>query len=260
MSKYLDRTGEENYNNFGSKMIITEYKNCENINVFFPEYNWTINEIRYDNFKNGNIKCPYEKRYYGIGFIGEGKFKTRKNDKNTRVYDTWKRMLERCYSEKFHEINSTYKGCEVEKDLLNFQNFAKWYYDNYYEIEGQIMELDKDILVKGNKIYSPETCVFVPHNINSLFIKRDNKRGEYPIGVSYNKRNKKFVAKCNVYDFENKKKKTKHLGYYDAPEDAFNSYKQFKEKHIKEVADYYKDKIPQKLYDAMYQYEVEITD
>ena len=260
MSKYLDRTGEENYNNFGSKMIIIGYKNCENINVFFPEYNWTINGIRYDNFKRGNVKCPYEKRYYGLGFIGEGKFKTRENDKSTRVYDTWKDMLGRCYSEKFHERNSTYKGCEVEKDLLNFQNFAEWYYKNYYEIEGQTMCLDKDILVKGNKIYSPETCVFVPHNINVLFTKSDKARGEYPIGVSYHKANKKFVAKCNVYDFKENKTKRKYLGYYNTSEEAFEVYKQFKEKCIKEVADYYKNKIPQKLYDAMYQYEVEITD
>ncbi|WP_303210929.1 AP2 domain-containing protein [uncultured Clostridium sp.] len=256
----IDRTGEININNFGSKMIIIEYRKYSDIDVYFPEYDWTFKHTSYKEFKNGEILCPYERRYYGIGYLGEGKYKVKENDKTTKCYDAWRSMLQRCYDEKFHKKRHTYKGCKMRDNWHNFQNFGKWYYDNYYEIEGQKMCLDKDILLKGNKIYSPETCIFVPNNINTLFIKRDKSRGNFPIGVSYHKANKKFVAKCNVYDFENKKKKTKHLGYYDAPEEAFNKYKEFKESYIKEVADYYRDQIPKKLYDAMYQYEVEITD
>ena len=260
MSEYLDRTGEKRLNNFGSEMIIIGYKNCENINVFFPEYNWTANEIRYDNFKRGKPKCPYERRTFGVGYLGEGKYKSCENGKITRVYNTWNNMLQRCYDPKFHEKQPTYNGCKTSEIFHNFQNFGEWDEDNYYVIEGEKMSLDKDILLKGNKIYSPDTCIYVPQTINSLFTKRDKSRGDLPIGVYYHKRDKKFVAKCSIYYFENKKKKTKHLGNYATAEEAFYVYKQFKEKHIKEVADYYKDKIPQKLYDAMYQYEVEITD
>lgn len=261
MSKERDRTGEENYNNFGSKMIIIRYRMNRDIDVYFPEYNWTFKNTYYSVFKNGKIRCPYEKRYYGIGYIGEGKYKIHdKNGKLTKCYNTCHDMLKRCYDEKFHKNHPTYINCKVVKKWLNFQNFAEWYYDNYYEIEGQRMCLDKDIINKGNKIYSPENCIFAPEKINTLFVKRNNDRGEYPVGVYYNKRDKKFKTQCNVYDFEENKTKRKNLGLYNSSQQAFESYKEFKENHIKDVADYYKEQIPKKLYDAMYNYEIEIND
>lgn len=260
MSKRIDRIGEKGINNFGSEMVIVEYRKAIDIDIYFPQYDWTAKNRVYDSFKKGTISCPYEKRVYGEGYIGEGDYTVWKNGKHTKVYKTWCHMLERCYSKKYHEKEPTYKDCEVVKDLLNFQNFGEWYENNYYKIEGETMHLDKDILYKGNKIYSPETCIFVPHNINKLFIKNDKCRGNLPIGVTYYKQTGKFVAQCSVYDNEKKIKRTKRLGYYNTPEEAFEVYKQFKEKNIKEVADYYKDKIPTKLYQAMYNYQVEITD
>lgn len=113
------------------------------------------------------------------------------------------------------------------------------------------MHLDKDILIKGNKIYSPNTCIFVPQKINSLFTKRNSVRGEYPIGVTYSKKNHKFEPQVQGRGW---------LGYYDTPEESFEVYKKNKEKRIKEIADEYKNKIPIKLYDALYDYKVEITD
>lgn len=256
----IDRIGEINHNNFGSEMVIVEYRNTRNINIYFPEYDWTAKNVRYDHFKEGSIRCPYEKRYYGIGYLGEGKYKTTENGKATKCYDAWMKMLQRCYDEKFHKKCSTYIDCKVTNEWLCYQNFAKWYYDNYYEIRGQKICLDKDILYKGNKIYSSENCVFVPERINTLFIKSNKIRGKYPIGVYYSKRAKKFRAQCNVYDYKKNKTKRKHLGLYDTPKEAFEVYKEFKEKYIKQVADYYKDQIPDKLYDALYNYEVSIDD
>ena len=256
-----DRTGEESYNKFGSKMTIVEYRTRRDVDVYFPEYDWTAKDSNYDNFKSGKIKCPYEPRIYNIAYIGEGKYKTHdKNGKSTKAYLTWYDMLKRCYDNKFHEKYTTYKYCEICNEWLNFQNFAKWYYDNYYEIKSQKMHLDKDILCKGNKVYSPENCIFVPEKINTLFVKCDKLRGEYHIGVNYHKRDEIFQANCNVYDFEENKSKTKYLGSYDTPEEAFQAYKQFKENYIKQVADEYKDSIPEKLYNAMYEYAVEIED
>lgn len=260
MGSKIDRTGERRINNFGSKMIIVGYRMNRDIDVCFPEYNWTAKNVSYDNFKKGKISCPYERRVYGVAYIGEGKYKVSENCKNTKCYDAWHDMLKRCYDYKFHEKRPTYKNCEVCEEWLCFQNFAEWYYSNYYEIKNEIMCLDKDILNKGNKIYSPDNCVFVPHNINVLFTKRDNKRGEYPIGVHYHKRNKKFQASFNIYDFKENKNKSVFLGYYENIEKAFEVYKEFKEKHIKKVAEYYKDQIPRKLYDVLYNYKVEITD
>lgn len=253
-----DRIGKRNYNTFGSEMVITDYRKANDIDVYFPQYDWIAKNTRYDVFKNGNIKCPYEPRIYGIGYLSEGKYKGSENCKKTRVYDTWYGMLERCYDEKLHKKHPTYIGCEVCEEWHNFQNFAEWYEENYYEIEGERMCLDKDILVKHNKVYSPETCVFVPQAINKLFTKRDNDRGKCPIGVSPFKN--KYRAYYSLYNFEKNKSEWKHLGYYDNQEKAFEIYRYYKEKNIKEVADYYKNKIPEKLYNGMYNYIVEITD
>ena len=256
----LDRVGEEGYNNFGSKMIIVEYRGALDIDVYSPEYDWTFKNAQYSNFKKGNVLCPYEKRYFGVGYLGEGKYKAYENGKQTRVYQTWHNMLERCYSEKYHEKHTTYMECEACKEWLNFQEYGKWFEGNYYEIEGERMCLDKDILVKHNKIYSPNNCIFVPHKINLLFTKSDKIRGEYPIGVCYHKRDKVYEANCHLINPKTGKSKNEYLGRYDTELEAFEVYKYYKEKNIKQVADYYKKLIPQKLYNALYSYEVEITD
>jgi len=259
MGKEINRIGERNYNNFGSEMVIVNYNGCMDIDVYFPEFDWIFKHAKYNNFKKGEIKCPYERRFYNVGYLGEGKYKVSENGKNTRVYDTWKAMLQRCYSEKEHERHPTYIGCEVYEGWHNFQNFAKWYKDNYYEVGNEKMCLDKDILFKGNKIYSPDTCIFVPETINKLFIKNDKNRGESVIGATLCK-NGKYQAQCNIINPETGKSKQEYLGLYDSQEKAFEVYKYHKERNINEVADYYKIHIPQKLYDAMYNYEVEIDD
>lgn len=243
------------YNKLNSKMILIEYRNANDIDVYFPEYNWTFEHAKYNNFKNGEIKCPYEPRVYGVGHIGEGRYKIRENGKITKCYEMWRSMLRRCYVKDYQEKHPTYIGCKVCNEWHNFQNFAEWYYENYYIIDNERMELDKDILVKGNKIYSPETCEIVPKNINLLIVKSNNLRGKYPIGVSYDKRLNKFKSYCN-----DSNGKHIYLGIYDSPEEAFYSYKIFKEKIIKDVAEKYKTFIPKRLYKALCDYKVEITD
>ena len=256
--KSIDRTGEKNINTFGSEMVIVGYRNTMDIDVYFSKYDCTFKNATYQSFKNGQIRCPYERRVYGIGYIGEGKYKAKENGKRTRVYDAWYSMLKRCYSDKLHEKHPTYKNCSVTEKWHNFQNFGKWFDNNYYEVTGEEMCLDKDILIKGNKIYSSDTCIFVPHAINSLFVKRDNDRGESVIGTTPFKG--KYVAQCSLINPETGKTKREYLGLYNTELEAFEVYKYYKEKNIKEVADYYKDLIPDKLYNAMYEYEVEITD
>lgn len=261
MRRKINRTGEINYNNFGSKMIITKYTTNKDIDVYFPEYDWTIKNTRYTVFKKCQIKCPYEPRLYGVGYLGEGNYKVHnENGKRTKCYNTWNDMLKRCYSKKYHKKYPTYKECTVCDEWLNYQNFAKWYDDNYYEIENERMHLDKDILHKGNKIYSPKNCIFVPEKINTLFVKSNKIRGKYPIGVAYCNQSNKFQAHCKFYDFKEGKKKQVNLGRYNTTYEAFESYKRFKEKHIKVIAEHYKGKIPDELYQSMCSYKVEITD
>jgi len=258
MGSKIDRTGEKGTNNFGSEMVITGYRTNKDIDIYFPEYNWTFKNARYDHFKNGKISCSYERSVFGVGYLGEGKYKVWENGKNTRLYNTWNGMLRRCYDKKFQEKNPTYIGCQANEEWHNFQNFGEWDENNYYKVGNETMCLDKDILVKSNKIYSPDTCIYVPQTINLLFTKCNKSRGESAIGTSLYKG--KYIAQCHLINPETGKSKGKYLGRYDTQEEGFEIYKYYKERNIKEVADYYKDKIPSELYQVLYNYEVKIDD
>lgn len=245
--------GEVGFNNFGSKMVIVEYNNSIDIMVEFEEGNRV--HTGYKAFKKGNVKNIYDRSVYGVGYLGEGYYKATINKKKTIQYRAWSSMLQRCYDEKLHIKRPRYKGCKVVEEWHNFQVFAKWFDDNYYEIEGQTMCLDKDILNKGNKIYSPETCVFVPQNINTIIVKSDSIRGDLPIGISFHKSSNKYQAKC-----KNSFGKDVYLGIFETTKEAFSTYKKYKEKLIKEVAEIHIDRIPKRLYNALMKYEVEIDD
>lgn len=231
----------------GCKAEIVEYSDASNIKVLIYETNEVI-ETTYDRFKRGEIKPKLYKGVQEEGCLGNGYIT------NKKVYIVWQSMMERCYSNKLHNRNPTYIDCEVCDEWKVFKNFEEWYNSNYYEISNERMNLDKDILNKGNKLYSPNNCCFVPQKINTLFVRSNASRGEYPIGVSLNKLTNKFEA----YITKNNKKIS--LGNHNTPKEAFNIYKKTKEKYIKEVADKYKDKIPNKLYEAMYKWEVDIND
>ena len=253
-----ERLGEVNISNEGYEMKIVEYNGRKDITVEFQDEYKTRVHTRYDHFLEGIVKNPYNPSIFNKGYIGQGKYKIKENGKTTKAYQIWYNMLQRCYDPYWINKHLTYIDCYIYDEWLCFQNFAKWFYKNYYECNGERIELDKDILIKGNKIYSPETCILVPQRINLLFIKRDTLRGKCPIGVSFKKNNNKFQAYCSI--LKNDKKKQIYLGYYDTSEDAFLVYKNFKENYIKQVADEYKDLIPNRLYEAMYRYEIEIND
>ena len=242
-SSAKNRVNETNLNTQGTKMTIIKYKNNKDITVCFED-GYIAEHVTYKNFQNGTIFNPYCKNIYNIGYFGVGKYKSRINNIETKEYSYWYDMLKRCYDEKYQNKNISYKGCSVCEEWHNFQNFAKWFNENYYEVDNERMELDKDILFKGNKVYSPNTCIFVPHRINSLFVKCTKK--ENNIGIFFNKDTNKYVSKC----------KKEIIGYYKERLDAFNAYKEFKENYIKEIANDYKDKIPKKLYDAMYNWTI----
>jgi hypothetical protein len=248
------RLGEMGKNEFGSVIKIIRYKDCTDLDILFTEYDWVYKNARYDYFENGHIKCPYERRTMNIGYLGEGDYKFNADDKYDKRYGAWQHMLIRCYSSKYHEKKPTYIGCSVCDEWHNYQNFAKWYDENYYEIKNEMMCLDKDILVKGNKVYSPETCVFVPQIINSLFTNCRNKRGNLPIGVTKDGNNYRVRVGNPL---ENKRV---DVGHRNNTNDAFALYKTAKENIIKLVAEFYKKYIPNILYNAMYRYEIEITD
>jgi hypothetical protein len=247
------RVGEIGYSKYGTPMKIIKYNSYADIIVEFQDdYRYTTNAT-YTSFKKSKIRNPYDKEYYGVGFLGRAYCKNEKYV-DSLSFKTWSWILQRCYSEIALKRRPTYDGCSVCEDWLEYYNFKLWFDENYYNIPNEVMEIDKDILCKGNKVYSPSTCVFLPHCINSVFCKTDAKRGEFPIGVSYHKRVQKFSSTCVINN------KQVHLGYYNTTKEAFYAYKKFKERYIKEIADKYKIYIPKVLYDALYNYKVEITD
>ena len=245
-----DRTGETSKSFEGYSLEILAYRRYEDIDVLIDGQH-IVKGVRYSHFKSGRMCNPYHRSVCGVGYFGIGKYKSREGGKVTEVYRVWSAMFARCYDERILSKHPNYKGCEVDERFHNFQDFGAWFEENYYVVEGERMHLDKDILIKGNRLYSPDTCVFVPQRINSLLTSSKRSRGKYPIGVS--KMGKKYTSSyCNNGSV--------HLGMYDTPEEAFHAYKTAKEAYIKQVADEYKDKIPKKLYDALYAYIIEITD
>lgn len=251
-----EKCGETVMQKCGEICFIVEYVNSGDITVQFKTTGELV-KTTYSNFVKGNVKSHFTPTVYGVGITGLEPTR----DENGEIIDSytcWKAMLKRCYSAKWQEKYPTYKTCSVSEVWLYYPNFKRWYDNNYYKIDNKTAHLDKDILIKGNKIYSPDTCIFVPNFINTLFVKRQNDRGAFPVGVYYNKTDKKYRAQLSV--FKDGKKTRKCLGYFDTPEEAFEAYKQAKEAYIKEIADNYKDKIPAELYEAMYAYEVSIND
>lgn len=194
-----------------------------------------------------------EEKYFGLG-INDGKYPTNRHHKPLKEYALWYGMLGRCYDEKVRDNYKTYEGCTVSDLFLNYTYFYEWC-NSQIGFNCVDYQLDKDIILKGNKIYTDSYCAFVPKRINVLFTKSNNARGEYPIGVSYSKLHNKYKAQCRNID-----NKVIHLGLFYDTNAAFYAYKIFKENVIKEVACKYIDHIDIKVYNALMEYTVNITD
>lgn len=249
------RLGEKRINYQGQKMEIVKYQNCHNVDIKF-ESGSLVKNRRYNLFLSGSVSDPLYPSYLGVGYIGVGKYKTRNNNIKTTAYIHWGSMLTRCYAEKYIE-RANYSNCVVCNEWLNFQNFAKWHEQNYYELKDESVELDKDIISKGNKIYSPEKCIYVPHKINTVVCNRHNDRGNYLLGVTKIQakgRKKAFYASCN------KNNKEFYIGIFETEQEAFYAYKKVKEQVIYELADSYVGKIPNRVIESIKNYKIEITD
>lgn len=159
----------------------------------------------------------------------------------------WNCILDRCYSERELKKHPAYVGCSVSEDWWLLSNFKKWYDEHY--VHG--WQIDKDLLVKGNKVYGPDTCCFVPLEINvSIVQKRRPKHTDLPQGV-YARKDGMFFALLQCGGTR------KRLGLYKTKEEAFLAFKEAKEAWIKTLADKYKDQLETKVYEALYKYEVE---
>jgi len=173
--------------------------------------------------------------------------------KKIREYVLWDSMLKRCFDEKYKQKYPTYNDVTCSKEWLSMTTFIEDVSQmRGYDLSG--WQLDKDILQKGNKLYSKDTCCFVPLEVNILLTKRDKCRGEFPVGVCFDKATGKFKANIKING------KTKHLGYFTAPDEAFQAYKLAKEAHIKVVAQQWQHLLDERVFQALLDYEVTIND
>lgn len=247
------RLGEENVNHQGCSMKIVEYIDSRNVIVQFQDETKFKVRATYSQFQTGQVKNPYTPSVLGVGIIGS-KYSAQINGKKKKEYKTWQNMLGRC--------NHGYKSYDKVtccKEWLLYENFYEWLHkqENFDRwLVGDRWNIDKDILIKGNKIYSPDTCCLVPHNVNSLFVKSDAIRGELPVGVVKNGNG--YQSYCtNPFTH-----KAEYIGFYSTPMEAFLAYKKIKEEYIKQVAriEFDNGNIIKSCYNAMMNYEVEITD
>ncbi len=183
------------------------------------------------------------KLVYGVG-INDKKYPAKINGKNTKQYELWKNMLKRCYSEKSKIENPTYAGCTVSENFKNFSYFYEWV-QNQIGFNADGFQLDKDIIHRGNKIYSENACVFVHQEINLFFTDCRATRGELLVGVSFDKARGKYQAQCRVNG------KKKHLGYFTTSQEAYAAYKRFKEYLCKKTANKWQSQIDSRAYKSM---------
>lgn len=230
-------------------MKIIRYRSWDDIDIeFLDEHHYIKKHCTYSNFKNGQVKNPYDKTMCGVGYPGVGKYEIRLSKTQvTKEYECWASMYARCYSDTNKGRHPAYYDiCEICEEWHDFQKFGKWFENNKYECDGRL-HIDKDILYPNSKIYSPKTCILVPQRINMLFLNKPNKRG-LPNGII--KCSNGYLAKYDHVD----------LGICETIEEAYLLYAKQKEKVIKQVADEYKGKIPKKIYDALYNYKADINN
>lgn len=193
------------------------------------------------------------KKVFGVGIMDMRKPNNSPYELK-KAYSTWTSMLSRCYSEDWLRRMPSYIGCSVCEEWQHFSCFYEWFVRNY--TDGY--QLDKDIIKKGNRVYCPEFCSFVPPEINYVVLTRKRKRGNLPIGVCLDKHKRKYQSGYTVS--ENGKHRFVYLGVFDDVIDAFNAYKFSKQQYLKSVAERYKGAIDSRVYNALINYNIEITD
>lgn len=195
----------------------------------------------------------------GVGF-NDGTYPVKVNGKGLKEYQLWVDMLKRCGS-KVKTKHQTYEGTTCSEDFKHYSYFYEWCHKQigFGNNDGVGLrgawQLDKDLLERGNKLYSKDTCLFIPQRINKLITKNEAKRGKHLIGTWWKAKSAHFIAQCNDLNGERI-----HIGCFDTQEEAYKAYKVFKESVIKQVAEKYKDQLDPRAYQALMNYQVEITD
>ena len=249
---YKDCVGKLCKSKSSGDFKILKYNDKTNVEIQFLKTEFETTAYL-GSIKSGKVKDPYSPSVYGVGVLGT-KYSPSINGVKTKEYMLWHSMLKRCYSDSFKKKQPTYEGCEVSDNFLHYEYFYEWC-NKQIGFDNEGWHLDKDLLIKGNKVYSENTCVFIPKEINLLLVRHTPSRGKHPIGVYWRNTKKAFVARvCK------NKGVSEWLGCFTTEIEAFNAYKVAKEAFIKEQANEFKSQIDERAYNALMNYTVEITD
>lgn len=198
------------------------------------------------NHLNG-AGCPKCRNGIAKRFICGSGVNDLNSARNERSYNIWMHLMKRCCGKRRPKA---YKDCKICDEWKLYSNFKK-FYDKYCKNDS--FHLDKDILVQGNKLYSPDTCVFVPIEINETIQSIWVEDRSLPAGVSMTKCGK-FRARCRKGEGLDRE----HIGCYDTAEEAFEEYRKAKKERIKEMANrhFRNGDIDKKVYDALISYKI----
>lgn len=201
---------------------------------------WVV-EAQFTHVTKGQIKYPYHLSVFNVGYIGVGQYSS-KTDK--KIYQTWSGMLQRRYCPTLHKKHPTYKNVTVHPDWLNFQVFAKWM-NKYYSKDELKYDLDKDLKSGESKVYSSETCMFIPQSLNKFMssVGSDNVSGQ--VGVSWETSRSKWRASIFIDH------KRKHLGYYAGRKEASLAYQKARLEQVQRWRGYYSFDYPKSVLDRL---------
>ena len=227
--------GEVYKTNSGVDCVVLKYHNSRKVSVKFLDEFGFITETQKASLLKGNVRNKFSRSVYGVGYIGDGLHKPYHKRKQMISYTTWVSMLRRVYCKKSLARHPTYEGCSVHPDWHNFQNFAEWFVN--HKFYGLGYELDKDLLLEGNKVYSENTCTLIPKEINLLLTDSFSTRGFYPQGVSLDKRTGIFYSSVSCFG------KARYLGSFRTVEGDSLAYQRAKMEQVKVVAESWRGKI-----------------
>ena len=253
------RLGQQGINTDGDLMEIIKYRGYDDIDVLFLDGNDCIVRTQYVNFLKGIVKNYNKVRYGKHGYLGQGKYVTEYKDENGKrnymlAYQKWNGMHRRAYNSDGK--HPAYADVHVDREWWNYQVFAEWFENNYYEVPNDFLCLDKDIKYPGNRIYSPHTCILIPNSINELFKQTNCNEKGLPIGV-YERSDMKSIryrARTKTIN-ENNEIIDVSLTTKTAME-AFNFYKTSRERYIQFMANMYKDYLPKDIYHILMTYDI----
>ena len=209
-------------------VVVTKYNGVSDLTIRFINTETILSNVSGSNLRKGLVSDPNTPSLCEIGYIGSGPYSFKEN---IVAYRRWCAMICRVYRPTTERIKRSYEDCSVDPRWHNFQNFAEWYQQQPYNNQSGY-ELDKDLILEGNKVYGPETCCLIPSvlNLAITFIKTNR------LAIGVFKEGNKFVAETRM-----KSSLVRRLGVYDNLEDAKYRYLEFRWSYIMTLAGHLHD-------------------